>query len=134
MKQRFLRFMAGRYGADQLSRTLSYVALGLMVICLFLSGVANMILWLIALACIILCYARMFSKNISKRYQENQKYLVLQNRITGWFKRRRDMFSRRKTHRFFKCPQCSATARVPKGKGKIRITCPKCGCMYERKS
>jgi predicted RNA-binding Zn-ribbon protein involved in translation (DUF1610 family) len=130
--------MLGRYGQDQLSRFMSVFSLALIVLALVLNnvgtGLAGNILWWIGLAIIIVCYFRMFSRNTSKRYSENVKYLTLKNKFLGWFKKKGERIKQSKTHRFFKCPECGVTVRTPKGKGKIRITCPKCGVTFFRNS
>lgn len=88
----------------------------------------------LALGCLIYSYFRIFSKNTAKRYTENAKYLSVKYKITGWFRRKKERIQQSKTHRFYRCPQCGITTRIPKGKGKIKITCPKCGNTFIRKS
>ena len=83
---------------------------------------------------LVLNILRMFSKNTAARYKENVAYLKVKNRIVSYFTGIRRRIRESKTHRFYKCPACKTTARVPKGKGKIRITCPKCGNTFIRKS
>lgn len=118
--------MYGRYGGDQLGRFLAIVSLALLVAGLIVSGIIGSILSGIAVGCLVYSYFRMFSKKTNLRYQENVKYLRFKSRFTGWFRQQKDMFRQRKTNCFFKCPQCGQTVRVPRGKGKIKITCPKC--------
>ena len=136
-KERFMRFMAGRCGADQRSRFLNFAALALIVISTILGfcrlTAAYYITWVAALVLMGIVLWRMFSKNTSKRYQENVKYLNLKNRVTGFFRRKISRIKQCKTHRFFKCPKCGQVVRTPKGKGTIRITCPKCRETFVRK-
>lgn len=133
-----MRFMAGRYGADQLSRFLNLAALILIIISTILGlcglKIAYYTAWVTAMALIGVVMWRMFSRNTSKRYRENVKYLNIKNRVTGFFRRKAARIKQRRTHRFFKCPQCGQVVRTPKGKGKIRITCPKCRETFVRKS
>ena len=68
------------------------------------------------------------------RAAENYRYFVCKNKVLGWFRRGKARWQDRKTHRYFRCPQCRATVRVPRGKGKIRITCPKCKHQFVKKS
>ncbi len=123
--------MAGRYGVDELSKFLNIVLLVLLVLSIFIrSG----ILYLLALGILIYSYFRMFSRNISKRYEENQKFVNFRYRnVVKWnnFKKR---FAQRKEYRFYHCPQCKQTVRVPRGRGKICITCPKCRTEFVKKS
>ena len=111
------RFMYGRYGTDTLNLVL--------IVAAFLCNLfgRNYILYLISLALITLALLRMFSRNIAARRRENEW-------LTGLFKRRPDA----KTHRHFACPKCHQKVRVPKGKGKIMITCPKCGEKFAKKT
>ena len=133
-REKFAAFMAGRYGADQFWRFLSGAALVLLIINLFVRGVVGQILYFLVLAVLVYNIFRMFSKNTAARYKENVAYLKVKNRVVGWYANLRRRIRESKTHRFYKCPTCKTTVRVPKGKGKIRITCPKCGASFVRKS
>ena len=119
LKEKFYRFMAGRYGADQLSRFLSFAALALIVVNLF---VRSTILWLLGIVALVLVYVRMFSKNYEKRRRENERYLQLKYKLTGGARNWADRQKQRRDYVFFRCPGCHAMLRVPRGKGKIRIT------------
>lgn len=134
MKQKLSRFMYGRYGVDELSKFLSYACIALIFLSIFFKDTLRFVLFLPAITGIIYSYYRIFSKNYSKRRQENAKYLGLKNRFDNWRRLRSDMWKQRKEYRFFKCPSCRAVLRVPKGKGKIRIVCKKCGSAFEKKS
>ena len=131
MKERFMRFMAGRYGSDQLNRFLSMAALVLIVLNLLFRSV---LLWILALVALICCYVRMFSRNLEKRRVENARYLRLKYRMVGAVRGWRDRQRQRRDFCFFRCPACRAMLRVPRGKGKIRVTCRKCGNAFERKT
>jgi len=137
-RDRLIRFFYGRNGADHFSRFLSTVALAFLLISLFTNTgklyAAGVFFETLAMLCIILSCLRMFSKNIEKRRQENAKYLAVKGRFLGWFKTRKTQFSQRKDYRFFRCPQCKATMRVPKGKGKLLIKCRVCGHEFSAKS
>ena len=133
MKKWLAKVMVGRYGVDQLTNAMLVLSMVLLVVALFFgNSIVNTILWTLAVLLLVAGYYRIFSKKTSQRYQENQKYLRLLNRITGRFRSMKERLKQRKTHRFFKCPQCGATVRVPKGKGKIKITCPKCKTAFVR--
>lgn len=123
--------MAGRNGVDQLSRFLSYVALALIVVNLF---VRSALLWALGVAALVWAYFRMFSKNLSRRRAENARYMALEYKATGAFRNWLDRMRQRKDYAFFRCPSCRAMLRVPRGKGKIRVTCRKCGNAFERKT
>ncbi len=130
MKRKFQNFMAGRYGMDQLNQFLSIISLILVILSIFLSN----LLFIIGLALMIYTYFRMFSRNISKRSAENQKFLNLKYSLAT--KRERSIRHReqKKIYRFFRCPSCKQKVRVPKGRGKICITCPKCKMEFYKKS
>lgn len=130
MKGWFQRFMSGRYGYDQLGRFLWIASLVLLILGMFLNG----FLYYLGLAVLIWSYYRMLSRNIHKRYAENQKYLQLEGRVKKWFGKYRMRFDQRKTYRYFRCPHCHQELRVPRGRGRISISCPKCGTSFIKKS
>lgn len=135
MREKLQRFMTGRYGADELGRTLNIVVLVSLVVSMFsgLLPVLSVFYWFGIALMIYNCF-RMFSKNVSKCYEENQRYLSRRYKAVvkrdQWKKR----FAQRDTYRFFKCPGCRQRVRVPKGRGKICITCPKCRREFIRRS
>jgi predicted membrane protein len=131
MKQKLQQFMMGRYGADQFSKVLMYISLGLLVVNIF---VRQSILYWIAIALLVYVYFRMFSRNIEKRYQENQKFLNFRYRMIAKKDASRKQWEQRKIYRYYKCPGCRQKVRVPKGKGKICITCPKCRMEFVKRT
>ena len=130
-KQSFSRFMYGRYGMDQLSRCLSYVVLVLIILTFFLR---SNVIYTVALLGIVYIYFRMFSRNISRRSAENQKYMKIYYKFMSKFNKVRARIKDSKTHRIFKCPSCGQKIRVPKGKGRISIKCPKCRIEFIKKT
>ncbi len=131
MKEKFVRFMQGRYGADALARFMMWITLALIVVEVF---VKNQILTVAVMVLIVISYYRMFSKNIQKRYEENRKFLALQSKVTGRFTGMKKDMEQRKVYHIYKCPNCKQKIRIPKGKGKISITCPKCHTEFVKKS
>jgi hypothetical protein len=83
---------------------------------------------------LLIGYFRVLSKNISKRYQENVRFMKLWNPTKNWILKKVNRLRDMRTHRYYKCPKCSQTLRVPKGKGKIRIFCPICKSEFRKKS
>ena len=131
MKEKVQRFMIGRYGFDELSKIFLGLTIALMVASMF---TRNRVIYLISLVLLVYSYWRAFSRNIAKRQQENQRFLNLRYQsAVKWnkFKSRREQ---KKIYRFYKCPQCEQMVRVPKGRGRICITCPKCQAEFIRKS
>ena len=123
--------MFGRYGTDQLSVFLLAVYLILAVISRF-SYYLYFLSW-VALIPLVLAVLRMFSRNLERRRAENAKFLSLASPFVRWFKLRRTIH-RDKDHCYFKCPNCGQYLRVPRGKGKITVTCRNCGVSFEEKS
>ena len=141
MKERLRRFMEGRYGADELNRFLTVCGWVLLLLGFVLSGFDNKVTLTVgsvlvglSWAFLILSVFRTLSKKTSQRASENYKYFVCKNKCLGWFRRWKIRRQDRKLHRYFRCPQCRATLRVPRGKGRIRITCPHCQNTFVRKS
>ncbi len=128
LRERFARFMMGRYGLDPLGKDLILVYFVLLVVGIFWRPLA----W-VAYALVIWLLFRMFSKNIYKRQQENLKYLHFRNRLTGFGNLQKRKWQERKTHRYRKCPHCKATVRLPFKKGKHTVCCPKCKTDFQVK-
>lgn len=131
MKEKLRRFMIGRYGVDELDRFLLVVTLVFIGINLF---VHSMILYTIGTAALILCYARMLSRNIGRRFQENQKYLHYEFLVKERMKKWKYQLEQRKKYHIYKCPNCKQKIRIPRGKGKVSIHCPKCNTDFIRRS
>lgn len=134
MKQRFMRFMYGRSGADELFRFTSYASIVLLLIAMFLPANIKSIVLIVVLALMVYTYFRAFSKNLKARREENAKFLRLKAKLRNKYNLRRDIWKQRKDFKFFTCPSCKAVLRVPRGKGKIRVVCKKCGNAFERKT
>ena len=135
MREKFARFMAGRYGNDQLNRFLSIAGLVFAIIALPLHRSAlSTLFWLIAIALIARVYVRMLSRNVYKRSDENTKYLRKKNSLVRAFNLRKERWKQRKSYKFFTCPACHTTLRVPRGKGKVNIVCRKCGNSFQGKT
>ena len=127
--------MAGRYGNDKLNQFMMALFLGCAVLNLFVrNAYASTVLNSWECLLILLVYIRMFSRNISKRYAENQKYLALENRLRRFFGQKRYLMQQRKEYHIYKCPGCKQKIRIPRGKGKISIRCPKCGEEFIKNS
>ncbi len=130
-KDKMARFMYGRYGMDQLSRNLSLICLVLLIVTMF---VRNNVIYMIALVGIVYTYFRVFSRNISRRSEENEKYLKFHYKVVGKLNKIKFRITDSKTHRIFRCPSCSQKIRVPRGKGKISIKCPKCRIEFIKRT
>lgn len=125
--------MQGRNGVDQFSRFTMGVALVAIVLTLFTgtrSGIGTF-LDLFGMAAIVYTYFRIFSKNISKRYQENQKYLQYSAKFRGRVDKEKQILRQRKDYHIYTCPGCGQKIRIPRGSfKKVEIECPKCHTKF----
>ena len=116
-------FMEGRYGTDKLNMAILGVGLVCAVITIFVGNpIVDLTLTVISYGCMIWAIFRSFSRQTYKRYQENRKFLMLVDRLKD------------RKHKYFQCPRCHQPVRVPRGKGKISITCPKCKEKFVKKT
>lgn len=117
------RFMQGRYGTDKLNNVILGLGVAACIINMFIrSSLVNVILMLVSYALMFWAIFRSLSRNTYKRYQENRKYLRFMDQIKD------------RDHRYFTCPRCRQSVRVPRGAGKIAIRCPKCGERFVKKT
>ena len=117
------RFMAGRYGTDRLNMTILCAGLAACLISSFFRNpTVNLLLTAVSYGLMIWAIYRSLSRQTYKRYQENRKFLQFFDRLKD------------RQHRYYDCPKCRQVVRVPRGKGKISITCPKCREKFIRKT
>lgn len=131
-----MRFMQGRYGLDRLSQVMMIAGLIVVIIAGFVRRpllVSNLI-YLAGVVLVLLGYIRVFSRNHQKRYAENEEFMQLTAGIRRLFGKEKYMIKQRKDYRIFSCPGCKQKIRIPKGKGKIEITCPKCHTKFIKKT
>ena len=134
MRERIARFMIGRNGQDQLNLFLTVLCLVLIVLGAIFRASFGSFFSGLALALLLLTWFRMLSKNLLRRRAENERFLRWQYKVTGKLRSWKTRWDQRRDYRFFTCPACRTTLRVPRGKGKIRIVCRKCGCSFTGKS
>lgn len=130
MREKMMRFMQGRYGNDRLGQVMLVLAL----VCVVLSLFRIPFISTAGLVILILSYYRMFSRQISKRAAENQRYLRLEWKLQAKLQGRKQALSQRRTHRIYRCPSCRQKIRVPRNRGRIAITCRKCGTEFIKKT
>lgn len=126
-KDRFIKFMYGRYGSDKFGLFLLYTALIIMIVNMFVNSV---VLFIVELTIIGYSFFRIFSKNVQKRYRENLVFEKVWNRMMRFFRLRKKMWHDRKTHVFVKCPKCKSNLRLPKIKGEHTVRCVKCNNRF----
>lgn len=130
MREKLQRFMWGRYGTDRFNQFLMFVA----IVCLLISFLGGGMFYLLATAVMIYAYFRMFSRNISKRSLENQWYLKREMKVRSFFGKKKKELAQHKDYHIYRCPNCRQKIRVPRGRGRIAITCKKCGKEFIKKS
>lgn len=131
MRERFYRFMQGRYGQDDFSRfLLGAVLAGIVFNVFFQNRGLSLLIW----GLLFYSYFRVFSKNHAARYAENQHYLNTTARLRGWLNQQKRLSGERKYHHIYTCPQCRQKIRIPKGKGKIMVRCPRCQHEFQKRS
>jgi len=116
-------FMAGRYGTDRLNMVILSVGLVASLLSVMIKfAPVNLVLFVLSYGMMFWAIFRTLSRNTYKRYQENRKFLQLTGRLKD------------REHRYFDCPKCRQMVRVPRGKGKISITCPRCREKFVKKT
>lgn len=130
MREKFYQFMQGRYGVDILNTVLMVGSIIIFILNIFLG---NVVLMFVGYAFWITVIFRMFSRNTYRRNQENETFMGFISPIT----RMRTLSKKRKqdpTHKYYRCPSCHQIVRLPKGRGKIVVTCPKCSNKFEKRT
>lgn len=128
MKYKIAAFFANRNGFDALSKVIVWSSLILMIVSGFFPVAwLQSVVYGISVAGIVYGYFRVFSRDTVSRQAENSAYL-------SWKRRIAQCWHQRKTHRFFRCPKCKTTLRVPRGKGKISISCRCCGEKFIKRT
>ena len=128
-RERIAAFMYGRNGFDNLCNFIWILCIILVLVNLFIGSI---IISVIETVLMVYTVFRSMSRKIYKRQKENAAYLKIKRKFTGFFKLRRNKWRDRKTHVYFKCTKCKSVLRVPRGKGSIIVTCPKCGERIEK--
>ena len=123
LKAGFRHFMLGRYGTDKLNMAILLAGVTCSITTMFNPiGIIDAVLTVLSYTLMIWAIFRCLSRNTYKRYQENRRYLRFVERLKD------------REHRYFDCPRCHQPVRVPRGKGKIAITCPKCREKFIKKT
>ena len=122
MAMGFRHFMTGRYGTAKLNSVILTTGLIVCLVGVFVGGAFSGLFTIISYSLMFWALFRTFSRNTYKRYQENRKFMMFLDRVKD------------REHRYFSCPKCKQTVRVPRGKGKVAITCPRCKERFIKKS
>jgi len=128
---KYRQFMYGRYGNDEVNYALIFLSL-------FLSLLSNIdklwFFYFISVIPVAVAVWRFLSRNTNARYNERLRFLGIVSAIKNKYNNTRNKLNDRKTHKFFICKKCNAKLRLPKGRGKIKITCPRCGNTMIKKT
>ena len=122
--------MYGRCRNDQLNMVLVLLSLALYLVFAVTSWT---FLYAVSFMLMAVALFRCLSRNYDRRRAENGKFLSLVQPVTRWYRLRRTI-RRDKDHCYFKCPNCGQQLRVPRGKGRITVTCRGCGASFQEKS
>ena len=133
-RQRTARFMAGRNGNDQFNFFLLIVDVALLLLASIFSRRLGGLLYPLVLVLLGYTYFRMLSRNLYKRRTENENYLRLYGRAMSKLRLLKERWVQRRDYKFFTCPSCKATLRVPRGQGSINIVCRQCGNSFKGKT
>ena len=119
----FRNFMVGRYGTDRLNMAILGVGLVASLLSVLIRfAPLNLVFFVLSYGMMFWAIFRTLSRKTYQRYQENRKFLSLVGRLKD------------RQHRYFDCPKFRQMVRVPRGKGKISITCPRCREKFIRKT
>ena len=131
MREKFRQFKIGRYGTDGLNQFLSFASIVMLLLSLLTRF--SLFTWVGAVL-LVLCYYRSLSRNISKRTDENYRYYAIKDRVDSKFRGLKEQWTNRRVYHYYRCPQCHQKLRVPRGRGRIQISCPRCGTQFIKKS
>ena len=134
MRERLLQFMSGRNGNDALNRFLLTTDFVLIILSVIFSKSFSRFLMPLVVILLGITYYRMLSRDLVRRSDENYKYLRAKDKMLVHFRLIKERWIQRKEYKFFICPACKATLRVPKGRGKVKIVCRKCGNSFTGKT
>ena len=126
--------MIGRNGNDELNRFLLMADMVLILLSIVFKNGIGKVLSPLVLVLLGLTYFRMLSRDLIRRGDENSRFLRYRESVYSAIRIRKEQWVQRKEYKFLRCPACKATLRVPKGRGKIKIVCRKCGNSFMGKS
>lgn len=122
--------MAGRNGNDQFNNFLLVVDLLLLLLASIFKDSIGGLVYPLVLLLLVYIYFRMFSRNVYKRREENGKYMRVRYNFSAALRLRKERWVQRREYKFFTCPSCRTNLRVPRGRGKVKIVCRKCGTSF----
>ena len=134
MIRRFLyNFFQGRNGFDTLAKA-TWAVTFVFILLSLIHGVVGYVFYVLSMVSLLYTLFRVLSRNLYKRGEENRRFVERTYRLRRFIADQRVRFSQRKEYKFFRCPTCHTYLRVPRGKGKLQITCRKCGNRFSGKT
>ena len=133
MREKLNNLFSGRHGMDELSKVLFWCGLLLVGLSFVPLGFLSTLFYILGLISLVFSFFRAFSRQHARREAENNYFLAYRVKLARECIARKERFKQRKDFVFFKCPGCGTVIRVPRGKGKIHITC-RCGYQLYRKT
>lgn len=130
-QRRTAEWARGRNGVDALASACSNVAILLVVVDLWARTV---VVSFVALAFLGYSWFRMSSRNVSARRAENERFTKAFGPVAAWLSNPVAAATESRTYKHLTCPSCGQRVRIPRGKGKVRVTCPKCHTRFEGKA
>ena len=130
-QRKVAEWLRGRNGSDELGTFISIIALTLIIVNLFLR---SFILSIIALVLVVYTFWRSLSKDLEARENEDGVFCEFLGPVLPWLRNPAQAASEARAYRHFKCPECGQRVRVPRGKGKIRVRCPKCSTKFDART
>lgn len=131
IKTSFHKFMTGRRGSDELSIAMLIAGL---ILSLMSSFFGSSLLYLLGTVLYILCLLRMFSRNLTKRYEENRRYIEWSQKLKTALSQFVVRLKNIRKYKYFKCPECSALLKLPRKVGEVTVTCGKCRHQFKKKA
>ncbi len=129
------RLLEGRNGNDELNRAIMGIGVACAALSVFLPWTqARMVFHYVLIVTAAIWFTRMVSRNLPRRLEENRRFLAFTGRLRDGQASRRAHAEQRRAYKIFKCPSCGTKLRVPRGKGRIKVTCRQCGAVFEEKS
>ena len=134
MRDMLSQFFVGRNGFDALTKLLLVLAVALWIGSRFASGGLYRLLFYGFLFLAGVCIFRSLSRNITRRQEENRRFTGMADRFRGSSETLNNRREQYMEYKVFKCPSCGMKMRVPRGEGKVRVTCRQCGTVFEKKT
>lgn len=129
--------MQKRCGSDELNNFIMLVAFIYVIVALFTHKWGFVAAGFVF---VLISYLRVFSTNLEKRKRENDFYLRYMGSFIDFCRYVKFVIKMKirsikdKEYAYFVCSSCHQVIRVPKGKNKVSIRCPKCNTTFIKRT